>query len=101
MLVNLLVRKSSFDPFLLILLNLFLSFQSAYTAPAIMMSQKRQVRNDQLRNEMESNIDVKANLERKRHFRTVWQILKFLRGYLRRQVGQVALQLKRMSASAT
>lgn len=33
-----------------------------------MMSQKRQARNDQLGNEMESNINVKANLERKRHF---------------------------------
>lgn len=60
---NLIVKKSAFDPFPFILLNLFLSFQSAYTAPAIMMSQKRQARNDQIRNEMESDINVKADLE--------------------------------------
>lgn len=60
---NLVLKKSAFDPFPFILLNLFLSFQSAYTAPAIMMNQKRQARNDQIRNEMESDINVKADLE--------------------------------------
>ncbi|MEG3133049.1 DUF1003 domain-containing protein [Rouxiella sp. T17] len=60
---NILIKKAAFDPFPFILLNLFLSFQSAYTAPAIMMNQKRQAKNDQIRNEMESDINVKADLE--------------------------------------
>ncbi|WP_431225864.1 DUF1003 domain-containing protein (plasmid) [Serratia sp. L9] len=45
------------------LLNLFLSFQAAYTAPAIMMSQKRQNMNDARRNEIASNVNVKTDLE--------------------------------------
>ena len=60
---NIVIRKAAFDPYPFILLNLFLSFQSAYTAPAIMMNQKRQAKNDQIRNEMESDINVKADLE--------------------------------------
>ncbi|RKQ38601.1 DUF1003 domain-containing protein, partial [Enterobacter sp. R1(2018)] len=60
---NLLSRKSGFDPYPFVLLNLFLSFQAAYTAPAIMMSQKRQNINDSRRTEMESNVNVKTDLE--------------------------------------
>lgn len=60
---NLLFKKSGFDPYPFVLLNLFLSFQAAYTAPAIMMSQKRQNINDSRRNEIESNINVKTDLE--------------------------------------
>lgn len=60
---NVFIKRSAFDPYPFILLNLFLSFQSAYTAPAIMMNQKRQAKNDQVRNEMESDVNVKADLE--------------------------------------
>lgn len=60
---NVLINKSAFDPFPFILLNLFVSFQSAYTAPAIMMNQKRQAKNDQIRNEIESDLNLKADLE--------------------------------------
>lgn len=60
---NLIFKKSGFDPYPFVLLNLFLSFQAAYTAPAIMMSQKRQSFNDSRRNEIESNINVKTDLE--------------------------------------
>jgi len=38
--------KSQFDPYPYILLNLVLSFQAAYTAPLIMMSQNRQAEID-------------------------------------------------------
>lgn len=38
---NALVGRSAWDPFPFILLNLLLSFQAAYTAPIIMMSQNR------------------------------------------------------------
>ncbi len=60
---NLFSRKSGFDPYPFVLLNLFLSFQAAYTAPAIMMSQKRQNMNDSRRAEIESNVNVKTDLE--------------------------------------
>ncbi|WP_431223347.1 DUF1003 domain-containing protein [Serratia sp. L9] len=60
---NLIFKKSGFDPYPFVLLNLFLSFQAAYTAPAIMMSQKRQSINDSRRNEIDSNINVKTDLE--------------------------------------
>jgi uncharacterized membrane protein len=60
---NLLIKKTGFDPYPFVLLNLFLSFQAAYTAPAIMMSQKRQNINDSRRAEMESNVNVKTDLE--------------------------------------
>ncbi|MBF7993500.1 DUF1003 domain-containing protein [Rahnella laticis] len=60
---NILIKKSGFDPYPFVLLNLFLSFQAAYTAPAIMMSQKRQNINDSRRAEMESNVNVKTDLE--------------------------------------
>ena len=39
---NALVGANAWDPYPFILLNLLLSFQAAYTAPAIMMSQNRQ-----------------------------------------------------------
>ncbi|WP_159567452.1 DUF1003 domain-containing protein [Budvicia diplopodorum] len=60
---NLIFKKSGFDPYPFVLLNLFLSFQAAYTAPAIMMSQKRQSMNDSRRNEIESDVNVKTDLE--------------------------------------
>lgn len=60
---NLLMGKSGFDPYPFILLNLFLSFQAAYTAPAIMMSQKREGEVDHYRAEIASNVNVKSNLE--------------------------------------
>ncbi|WP_413736997.1 DUF1003 domain-containing protein [Sodalis sp. RH21] len=60
---NLTVGKSGFDPYPFILLNLFLSFQAAYTAPAIMMSQKREGEVDRFRAEIASNVNVKSDLE--------------------------------------
>jgi uncharacterized membrane protein len=60
---NVVIKKAGFDPYPFVLLNLFLSFQAAYTAPAIMMSQKRQNINDRNRAEIESNVNVKADLE--------------------------------------
>jgi uncharacterized membrane protein len=44
--VNLTVQVRRWDPYPFILLNLALSFQAAYAAPIIMMSQNRQARRD-------------------------------------------------------
>jgi uncharacterized membrane protein len=51
------------DPYPFILLNLILSFQAAYTAPIIMMSQNRQSVIDRRRAEHDYKVNVKAELE--------------------------------------
>ncbi len=51
------------DPYPFILLNLLLSFQAAYTAPVIMMSQNRQADIDRRRNIEDYEVNCKAELE--------------------------------------
>jgi len=60
---NVLVGGNSWDPYPFILLNLLLSFQAAYTAPAIMMSQNRQSELDRRHAQSDYEINVKAELE--------------------------------------
>lgn len=60
---NVLFGKGAWDPYPFILLNLLLSFQAAYTAPAIMMSQNRQSEQDRRHAETDYEINVKAELE--------------------------------------
>lgn len=51
------------DPYPFILLNLMLSFQAAYSAPVIMMSQNRQSNKDRLAAEIDHEVNTKAELE--------------------------------------
>ena len=51
------------DPYPFILLNLVLSFQAAYAAPIIMMSQNRQAEKDRLQSTNDYEINTKAELE--------------------------------------
>lgn len=60
---NALVGAHAWDPYPFILLNLLLSFQAAYTAPAIMMSQNRQSELDRRHAQTDYEINVKAELE--------------------------------------
>lgn len=60
---NALTGKGAWDPYPFILLNLLLSFQAAYTAPAIMMSQNRQSELDRQHAQNDYEINVKAELE--------------------------------------
>lgn len=60
---NVLVGQGAWDPYPFILLNLLLSFQAAYTAPAIMMSQNRQSELDRRHAQSDYEINVKAELE--------------------------------------
>ena len=53
----------SWDPYPFILLNLALSFQAAYAAPIIMMSQNRQQDIDRTAAENDYRINLKAELE--------------------------------------
>jgi uncharacterized membrane protein len=55
--------SSPWDPYPYILLNLMLSFQAAYTAPAIMMSQNRLSEIDRLHASNDFEVNVKAELE--------------------------------------
>lgn len=60
---NALSGRDAWDPYPFILLNLLLSFQAAYTAPIIMMSQNRQAEIDRERAENDYKINIKAELE--------------------------------------
>ena len=52
----------AWDPYPFILLNLALSFQAAYAAPIIMMSQNRQSAKDRMQADQDLNTDLKAEL---------------------------------------
>jgi hypothetical protein len=60
---NVLIGQGAWDPYPFILLNLLLSFQAAYTAPAIMMSQNRQSELDRKHAQSDYEINIKAELE--------------------------------------
>ena len=61
--LNVVAYIQHWDPYPFILLNLVLSFQAAYTAPIIMMSQNRQSEVDRRHAESDYRINVKAELE--------------------------------------
>src|SRR5262249_46250648 len=50
----------AWDPYPFILLNLALSFQAAYAAPIIMMSQNRQAAKDRMQAELDLVTNLKA-----------------------------------------
>ena len=62
-LLNLLGVIKPWDPYPFILLNLALSFQAAYAAPIIMMSQNRQAEIDRADAQHDYQVNVKAELE--------------------------------------
>ena len=61
--LNITAVINHWDPYPFILLNLALSFQAAYAAPIIMMSQNRQAEKDRLQSTYDFEIDTKAELE--------------------------------------
>jgi uncharacterized membrane protein len=61
--LNITVYVEQWDPYPFILLNLALSFQAAYAAPFIMMSQNRQQDIDRKSAEHDHQINIKAELE--------------------------------------
>ena len=61
--LNLIAFIQHWDPYPFILLNLALSFQAAYAAPFIMMSQNRQQDIDRQAAENDYHINIKAELE--------------------------------------
>ena len=63
MILNVTAYVREWDPYPIILLNLALSFQAAYAAPVIMMSQNRQAAIDRAAAKGDYNINAKAELE--------------------------------------
>jgi len=61
--LNVIAFVKHWDPYPFILLNLVLSFQAAYAAPIIMMSQNRQSEIDRRNAQNDYRINVKAELE--------------------------------------
>src|SRR5580700_5413470 len=61
--LNVTAYVQRWDPYPFILLNLALSFQAAYAAPFIMMSQNRQQDIDRKEAENDYQINIKAELE--------------------------------------
>jgi uncharacterized membrane protein len=61
--LNVIAFIEHWDPYPFILLNLVLSFQAAYAAPIIMMSQNRQSEIDRRHAQHDYRINVKAELE--------------------------------------
>jgi len=62
-LINVFAYVWRWDPYPFILLNLALSFQAAYAAPIIMMSQNRQAAKDRVAAENDYTINAKAEEE--------------------------------------
>jgi uncharacterized membrane protein len=61
--LNVAAYVNHWDPYPFILLNLMLSFQAAYAAPIIMMSQNRQAAVDRQEAKHDYEINLKAELE--------------------------------------
>src|ERR1700729_4247496 len=61
--LNVTAYVQNWDPYPFILLNLALSFQAAYAAPFIMMSQNRQQDIDRKEAENDYQVNIKAELE--------------------------------------
>lgn len=61
--VNTIAWRQHWDPYPFILLNLVLSFQAAYAAPIIMMSQNRQNAKDREKAEADYAVDRQAELD--------------------------------------
>jgi uncharacterized membrane protein len=61
--LNITAFINHWDPYPFILLNLALSFQAAYAAPIIMMSQNRQAEKDRLQSKNDYEVDMKAEME--------------------------------------
>jgi uncharacterized membrane protein len=61
--LNVVAAVHHWDPYPFILLNLALSFQAAYAAPIIMMSQNRQASKDRLQADEDYRVNCQAEME--------------------------------------
>jgi uncharacterized membrane protein len=86
--LNVAAYVNHWDPYPFILLNLALSFQAAYAAPIIMMSQNRQAAKDRLMAEQDYEVNCKAEDELKSIMSHLEQQDEVMLDVLRRMEGQ-------------
>jgi len=83
------------DPYPFILLNLALSFQAAYAAPVIMMSQNRQQDIDRKQAENDRQVNIKAELEIELLHQKIDQLRETEVMYLTKAVSELSELLRR------
>ena len=83
------------DPYPFILLNLALSFQAAYAAPFIMMSQNRQSEIDRKAAENDHQVNIKAELEVEMLHQKIDQLRETEIMYLSKAVHDLVILLQR------
>ncbi len=97
--INALAWAYRWDPYPFILLNLALSFQAAYAAPIIMMSQNRQAAKDRIAAENDYMINLKAEDEVKSIMNHLEQQDEMMIDILRHLETQHKQMLERMPPS--
>jgi len=89
--LNVLAWIHHWDPYPFILLNLALSFQAAYSAPIIMMSQNRQAAKDRI----EAHLDYEVNQKAEEELRVVLDHLEAQN----RALSELAERLSRLESA--
>ena len=97
--LNVVAYINHWDPYPFILLNLALSFQAAYAAPIIMMSQNRQAAKDRLMAEQDYEVNCKAEDELKSIMSHLEQQDEVMLDVLRRMEGQHQVIMGKIGAS--
>lgn len=96
--LNLVAWTQHWDPYPFILLNLVLSFQAAFTAPILMMSQNRQADIDRHKAQLDYDVNLKAELD----IEGLHEKIDLLRQQdLSRLIGLVELLTRERMAEAT
>ena len=98
--LNIVAYINHWDPYPFILLNLALSFQAAYAAPIIMMSQNRQAAKDRLMAEQDYEVNLKAEDELKSIMNHLEQQDEVMLDVLRRMEGQHQVIMTKLGAPA-
>jgi uncharacterized membrane protein len=98
--LNVVAYINHWDPYPFILLNLALSFQAAYAAPIIMMSQNRQAAKDRLMAEQDYEINLKAEDELKSIMNHLEQQDEVMLDILRRMEGQHQVIMGKLNIAA-
>ncbi len=96
--LNVAAWVNHWDPYPFILLNLALSFQAAYAAPFIMMSQNRQQDIDRLAAQSDYQINIKAELEIEMLHAKIDEMRETEVRVLAKAVGDLVALLKAQSA---
>ena len=98
--LNVIAYINHWDPYPFILLNLALSFQAAYAAPIIMMSQNRQAAKDRLMAEQDYEVNLKAEDELKSIMTHLEQQDEVMLDILRRMEGQHQVIMHKLQVPA-